>query len=306
MTEPDIFVAGSLHYDIVMDVPHLPGRDETVLGGTMRFVCGGKGGNQAVAAARHGARVAFGGAVGDDQFGRTLLENLTANNVDCRQVSIEPAVASGASVAVVDEAGDYGAVVASGANQLLTPAKLRIPDSAKYLLLQNEIPEPVNHELARRAKELDAKIVLNAAPWRPISRDFLNLLDILVVNRVEAEGMLGRTLAEIDDLISALSIESTGCSLIVTLGADGLVFREPGNVPSHMPSFQVEVISTHGAGDTFVGAMSARLSDGDGLEDTLTYASAAAALHVSAREKDRYTVGRSQTHAFMETARLRA
>lgn len=306
MTEPDIFVAGSLHYDIMMDVPHLPVRDETVMGGAMHFVCGGKGGNQAVAAAQHGARVAFGGAVGDDQFGQTLLEHLAANSIDRTQVFIEPEAASGASIAIVDEAGDYGAVVASGANQLLAPGKLRMPDSTKYLLLQNEIPEPVNRELARQAQELGAKVVLNAAPWRPIRQDLLEHLDILVVNRVEAEGLFGHALDRIEDVTSALTDNSTDCSLIVTLGADGLVYREPDKLPRHMPSYQVDVHSTHGAGDAFVGAVSARLSDGDRLDDALAYASAAAALHVSARDSSTNCIDRAQTIAFMETARPRA
>ena len=130
MTKPSVFVVGSLHYDIVVDAPHLPARDETVIGGPMRFVCGGKGGNQAVAASHHGADVAFGGMVGEDRFGDALASHLRDAGVDIAQVRSTRDAASGASVAVVEDGGDYGAVVASGANLLIDPDQIVMPEHA--------------------------------------------------------------------------------------------------------------------------------------------------------------------------------
>ncbi len=307
MTVGGIFVAGSLHYDIVVDAPALPSKDETVMGGPMRFVCGGKGGNQAVAASRHGADVAFGGMVGQDQFGGALLEHLRQAGVDSSRVSRTGKASSGASVAIVDAAGDYGAVVASGANQLINADRLAIPEGTRYLVLQNEIAEKANRSVAKLAHSAGAKIVLNAAPWRPVDPELMKIVDILIVNRVEAEGLLQCATPSVDQVLSALDKmpPHANCT-VVTLGADGLVFSKGGNRPSHIAPFDVTALSTHGAGDVFVGAMCAELLRESPMRDALTYASAAAALHVSTPVEQRLSIDANQTLSFMGQAHRRA
>ena len=307
MTSGRIFVVGSLHYDIVVDAPRLPSLDETVMGGPMRFVCGGKGGNQAVAASLLGADVHFGGIVGHDRFGDALVENLRKCGVDCSQVIRSNDAASGASVAIVDKEGSYGAVVASGANQSISAGDFDIPGETELLVLQNEIPERECYELALKARSAGVKVVLNAAPWRKCGTELLEIADILVVNRVEAAGLIGFEIGSVDQASSALRElpPSAGC-IIITLGGEGLVFVADGHEPVFLPAFKVPVISTHGAGDAFVGALCADLLGGSVMKDALTYGSAAAALLVSTPVEDRLAIDRDQTLAFMASARLRA
>ena len=303
MTKAGVFVVGSLHYDIVVDAPHLPARDETVIGGPMRFVCGGKGGNQAVAASHHGADVAFGGMVGEDRFGDALASHLRDAGVDIAQVRSTRDAASGASVAVVEDGGDYGAVVASGANLLIDPDQIVMPEHAAWLVLQNEIPEPVNLEMARRARTAGMKVILNAAPWRPRSIELRDMIDVLVVNRVEAEGLCGQSINSKDAALSAVG-ECDLCIplVVVTLGADGLAYRLYGHRPQHLEGFDVETVSSHGAGDAFVGALCSALVRSEAFAEALLYASAAAALHVSTTLEERMSIGRERTAAFLASA----
>ncbi|MEX0346697.1 MAG: PfkB family carbohydrate kinase [Rhizobiaceae bacterium] len=307
MTIGMIFVVGSLHYDIVVDAPKLPSLDETVMGGPMRFVCGGKGGNQAVAASLHGAGVHFGGIVGHDRFGDALIENLRKCGVDCSQVIRSNDAVSGASVAIIDKDGGYGAVVASGANQSIAADDFVIPDETEILVLQNEIPERACFGLAEKARSAGVKIVLNAAPWRRFETKILEVADILVVNRVEASGMFGDQIDSVDQSLTSLRDRPIplGCA-VITLGDDGLVFADDGGEPEYLPSFDVPVISTHGAGDAFVGAMCAELLLGSATNGALAYASAAAALHVSTPVENRLSIDRDQTLAFMASAHLRS
>ena len=291
MNKAHVFVVGSLHYDIVLNAPHLPARDETVMGENVQFVCGGKGGNQAVAASSHGAKVSFAGAVGKDFFADALLEHLANAGVETSQIAQSGAMASGMSVAIVDPNGDYGAVVASGSNQNIQANGISLPADTGLLLLQNEIPEPVNMHIANRAREAGAKVILNAAPMRGLSEALLGLVDVLIVNRVEAEALFDQPLPTTNDALAVLKDHDLPCpTVVVTLGAEGLVFATVETGPQHLRAQEVETISSHGAGDAFVGALSARLVFGDGLPDALSYASVAAALHVSTPVEERHGI----------------
>jgi ribokinase len=204
-SQPVIVVVGSLHYDIMVDAPDRPRKGETVAGHAWRPKFGGKGGNQAIAAARAGARVRMAGAVGDDEFGRFLLERLAAGSVDRDHVATLPGTGSGMSVAISDAGGDYGAVIVSGANLSIDPqavADAGLWRDARALILQNEVPEAVNVSAARAAKATEAIVCLNAAPVRAMSSELASLVDVLVVNAVEAEDMCG---IAVDDLPSALA-----------------------------------------------------------------------------------------------------
>jgi ribokinase len=155
LTAPVIVVVGSLHYDIMVDAPDRPRKGETVTGYAWRPKFGGKGGNQAVAAAKAGATVRMAGAVGDDDFGQFVLDRLEASGVDRSRVVQLTDVGSGMSVAISDAGGDYGAVIVSGANLRIKEADLADPGlwtGARALILQNEVPEAVNLAAARAAK----------------------------------------------------------------------------------------------------------------------------------------------------------
>ncbi|MGR3503380.1 PfkB family carbohydrate kinase [Pseudaestuariivita sp.] len=253
-----VFVCGSLHLDVVLRAPHLPGKDETVTGSAVDYVFGGKGGNQAVAAARMGAETRFAGRVGSDAFAERLREGLTAASVDIAQLQTG-AGASGMSAAIVDAAGDYGAVIVSAANLEIDVSQIEVPPVTEVVLLQNEVPEAVNLAVAEKAKAIGAQVWLNAAPARPLSPALLGGLDMVVVNRVEAEA-LGKI----------------ACPVLTTLGSAGVFYQGKA-----FPAYAVEVISTHGAGDMFQGALAAEWVRIKDMAQAIDFAQAAAALHVS-------------------------
>ena len=285
--QPVIVVVGSLHYDIMVDAPDRPRKGETVAGHAWRPKFGGKGGNQAIAAARAGARVRMAGAVGDDEFGRFLLERLAAGSVDRDHVTTLPGTGSGMSVAISDAGGDYGAVIVSGANLSIDPqavADAGLWRDARALILQNEVPEAVNVSAARAAKATGAIVCLNAAPVRTMPSELASLVDVLVVNAVEAEDMCG---IAVDDLPSALAaarrLSSGFGTVVVTAGGAGVAGLQRGAEPVALPALPVSLVSTHGAGDVFVGALAASMvRNGDApLLVHLQAANMAAAEHVS-------------------------
>jgi ribokinase len=269
-----------LHHDVVVDAPGLPRPDQTVIGSAVRYAFGGKGGNQAAAAARAGAEVHMAGAVGSDDAAMTLREALDAAGVRRGGVQTHPGP-SGMSVAITLPDGSYGAVIVSGSNLMFRPEAVAFPRNCALLLLQSEIPEPVNLFLARRAKSDNQRVVLNAAPARPVSADLLSCLDLLVVNRGEAADLLGRPEDGLDAPAAAQDLLAHGpAAVIVTLGGDGLVLAEATGA-AHHPARRVPVISTHGAGDAFIGALAAEWGRGASLAEAAAFGQAAAALHVS-------------------------
>lgn len=277
----DVAVVGSLHLDIMVAAPRLPGRDETLIGSSWHYKCGGKGGNQAVAAARFGARTAFGGQSGADDFGDRLRANLVAAGVDITHVGIDAAHGSGMSVAISEASGEYGAVVVSGANLTIDAGRVARDWAglwdAKVLLLQNEIPEAVSLAAAQAVKAKGGRVVLNAAPARKMSAAFLALVDLLVVNRVEAAMLSGA-----EDMAQALaSLHAPGRDVVLTRGGDGLMLMTRDGARVDVPALPVKMISSHGAGDCFCGALAARLAAGDGIEAACRFATEAAGRFVS-------------------------
>ncbi len=282
----DVAVAGSLHLDIMVAAPRLPGRDETLIGSAWHYKCGGKGGNQAVAAARFGARTAFGGQTGQDYFGARLRANLKEAGVDVTHVGIDPTQGSGMSVAISEAAGEYGAVVVSGANLTLKEEEIATRWaslwSAKLLLLQNEIPEAISLTAARLARANGARVILNAAPARAMSPEFLSLIDVLVVNRVEAAMLSGEDNPE----MALTALHHPDWDVVLTRGGEGLIAMTRDGKRFAMPALPVKLISSHGAGDCFCGALAARLAAGDGLMTACGFASTAAGLFVSTLEEN--------------------
>lgn len=283
--EPVVLVVGSLHHDIMVEADHLPRVDETAVGHRWYPKFGGKGGNQAVAVAATGGAARMYGAVGADGFGEFLLQALDRRRVDRRFVGRLQGVSSGMSVAIQDRSGDYAATIVSGANLQIDPAGLQDPAvwrDVRSLVLQNEIPEAVNLAAVRAAKARGVTVILNAAPARSLPEEFLDFIDVLVVNAVEAE-MSGS--APVTDLVSASraaqQLARGNLAVIVTAGASGLALCAPGSDPVAMPARKVTVVSTHGAGDCFTGTLAAALAQGHPLAEACAQAAEAAARHVA-------------------------
>ena len=291
MTDPDVAVVGSLHLDIMVDAPRLPGLDETLMGSAWRSKCGGKGGNQAVAAARFGASTAFGGRIGADDFGQRLHRHLIDAGVDAACLEVDRVHGSGMSVAITEAQGEYGAVVVSGAN-LRIDAQAMVDGWARLwtcrvLLLQNEVPEAVNLAAARAVKDKGGQVVLNAAPARALHTDLAPLVDVLVVNRVEAEMLTGCHAPE----EAAQALHAPGRDVILTRGGEGLTLMSRSGDLFQLEALPVRMLSSHGAGDCFCGALAARLAGRSSLFDACAFAAAAAALHVSTPEDRHRDIG---------------
>jgi ribokinase len=285
-----VIVVGSLHYDIMVDAPYRPRKGETIAGRRWSPKFGGKGGNQAVAARRQGVPTVMVGAVGDDSFGTALLAGLDRARVDRTNVAVLSGVGSGMSVAIFDDDGDYGTVIVSGANLAIAPgqASAELLSQGKVLVLQNEIPEIVNEAAARHARDLGVATILNAAPARPFTTSLAELVDVLVVNAIEAEMLGGGHVSSLETAGSAAErlAERFRC-VVVTAGGDGVGSFDWFGRAVKLPGIKVAVASTHGAGDTFVGTLAARMAVGDPFEPALSIANREAAKLVSTPEGKR-------------------
>jgi ribokinase len=289
-------VFGSLHLDIMVQAPGRPRLGETMVGQGWSLKEGGKGGNQAVEAARHGARTAMVGAVGADDFGDRLIAHLRQHCVETQAVRVVPGGASGMSVALVEPQGDYGAVIVSGVNLSLGPEAVAAAASmiggARWLLLQNEVPEEANIAAAEAAQAGGCRVILNAAPMRELPLGLLARVDILVVNAVEAEALCD---APVESAAGAAYAAKALLALVpcavVTAGGHGLAIADRHGAHDIVPAHDVVVCSTHGAGDAFVGALGARLAAGAPVRDAVRYANAAAALVVATPPEGRGGLG---------------
>ena len=263
----DILVIGSLNADLVVRAPRFPNPGETISGQDLQIIPGGKGANQAVAAARQGASVAMVGRVGGDSFGPLLIHNLRQNNVDAAHVQIDPQSATGTAIIVVDANGQNSIVLSPGGNGRVGPADLDSIFFSNYmlLLLQLEIPVEAVAAAARHAKESGLYVLLNPAPARPLPEDLISLPDFLLPNETELSLLTGQP---VNDVASAESAARTllGCgakNVIVTLGAKGalIVNRE---MTKHVPAFSIDVVDSTAAGDAFIGGFAASLMESGG------------------------------------------
>jgi len=280
-----VYVAGSINMDVVATADRHPGIGETVGGNAVLYFPGGKGANQAVAAARLGAPTALIGRLGTDAFGRDLKAFLAAQGVDLSFVRKTEKAHTGTAIITVANA-DNTIIVISGANALVDAADIAAPALAKgdIAVSQFEIPLPAIDAFFQRARAAGATTILNPAPARELSREMLDLVDILILNESEL-GFLTRTRLRDSDyhtrfIDAARALQPGEDKIIcVTLGKRGLLALIDGN-PLIVPGRAVNAVDTTGAGDCFVGAVAAQLAAGKSIREALAYANVAASISV--------------------------
>ena len=274
-----ILVVGSLHLDVIVHSSRLPKPDETLLGDKVSYRFGGKGGNQAVAAAKIDAQVFMAGRIGTDNFGKQIYDTLSNQNINLDGLKMVDE-ATGMSVALIGSDGIYSAVVVSGANQTIDLSEIAVPDDLTVLVLQNEINTDANFEIIKKVPK-STFIILNAAPALTPNKDFFERIDLLVVNQLEAKMLLNEEPSIFNNLDALRKLQNLGPKeVIITMGADGYTgISKNGEIFSE-PGIKVDVLSTHGAGDSFVGTLAAFICKGEPINIAAQYAQASSALHV--------------------------
>jgi ribokinase len=276
-----IIVVGSINMDLVVRAPRHPQPGETILGSDFQTFPGGKGANQAAAAARLGGQVVMIGRVGMDSFGDTLLANLQKNHVNTRFVLRSQEVPSGVALITVNEAGQNNIVVVPGANYRLSPEDIRAAEAAfigaSAVLLQLEIPLETVVEAVKLGNKHGARVILNPAPAQPLDSSLLEMVDILIPNEQELALLTGIQ----SILVGAETLKSIGVGcLVVTLGSKGVLVLEEDSA-RHLIGHEVSVVDTTAAGDAFVGAFALALSENRSLHEAAEWGNAAGALSVT-------------------------
>ena len=281
MPNPRILVIGSTNTDMVVRAPALPAPGQTVLGGAFRMTPGGKGANQAVAAARAGGAVTFLTAVGDDAFGRERVAEFRREGIETRYIAVKVEAPSGVALIMVDAKGENLIAVAPGANGRLSPADLEAAEdvfrAAEMVILQLEIPMETALWAANRAWGHGKPVLLNPAPMPPdgLPRDLLTAVDILTPNEGEARA-LAPDAATLEDAAADI-LEQGPKALAVTQGQCGVtVFTQSETFT--VPALPVRAVDTVGAGDCFSAALGVALAEGNSLRDAARFAVVAAGL----------------------------
>lgn len=278
-----ILVVGSSNTDLVCRTTALPRPGETVSGTTFERIAGGKGANQAVAAARAGAEVFFAGAVGDDAFGTARLDDLRADGIDVSYTVIRPDTPSGVALIVVADDGENQIVIIPGANGSVTSEQaLAAIDATQpsVISLALEIPfETIDAVVSNKPD--GSLVVLNAAPFDIRVAAIASGIDVLVCNETESETLLGHPVDAENAREAALAIVKLGAqAAVITLGREGAAFAS-GRDASIVPSPAMNVVDTTGAGDAFCGALAAWLADGESISDSISSAVCAGAIAVT-------------------------
>jgi len=281
-----VLVVGSSNTDMIIRVPRIPRPGETILGGEFTMAGGGKGANQAVAAARAGGRVTLVARVGDDVFGERALAGFVADGIDTRFVLRTSGAASGVALIDVDDRGENSISVASGANALLSAADVESAAeafaAADIVLVQLESPIETVEAAVRKAGEKGVPVILNPAPARPLDEDLLSLVSVLTPNESEAELLSGLAVRDADGVQRAAArLRARGAaSVVITLGERGAYASSP-EFEGLVPAFKVDPVDTTAAGDVFNGALAVALAERLPLTEALRFAQAAAAISVT-------------------------
>lgn len=284
---PKVVIIGSFNIDMVSKAPHLPRPGETVLGGPFVMVPGGKGSNQAICASRLGAEVYFVGCVGNDTFGEIAKNNFKRERINIDYLEVSSETHTGVALIFVDEkSGENMIVVAPGANMKVTKKTIdnaiEIVKDADVILTQFEIPIETVEYVVKVVKNIKKpKLILNPAPAREVNPHIWEDIDLITPNRSELEAISGITIESRDDIERAVEkVISLGVkNVVVTLGKEGaLVVNKEKSI--YVPSFEVDVVDTTGAGDAFNGGLAVALAEGKGLEEAVYFANAVAGLKV--------------------------
>jgi len=287
-SRPRIVVVGSANTDLVVRIATLPRPGETVLGGAFSQVGGGKGANQAVAAARAGGEVTFVAKVGDDAYGQAAISSYEAEGIVTTHVTTAPGVASGVALILIDAEGENSIAVASGANSKLAPSDIdaaaEVIAAADIVLVQLEIPLATVRRVVEIASGAGRPVILNPAPACTLDDDLLRQLSLITPNESEASLLTGLDVKDtgIAATAAAQLIGRGAAAAIVTLGKEGSLVLDSGSpTPQHVPSHTVTAIDTVAAGDVFNGALAVALAEGRSLTDAAAFATAAAAIAVT-------------------------
>lgn len=298
-----IAVVGSSNTDMIISMGRIPKPGETIIGGDFAMAAGGKGANQAVAAARAGGRVSFIARVGDDLFGEQAIRGFAADGIDVRHVLKDGSAPSGVALIFVGGDGENSIGVASGANARLSPDDIALAreaiGSAGVLLVQLEIPiETVRAAVLAAAR--DARVILNPAPAQPLDDDLLGRVSILTPNETEAALLTG---LEVEDeagaALAAEALRRRGPEIvIITLGAKGALVSDASGTRL-VPAFSVDPVDTTAAGDVFNGALAIALSEDRPLDEAVRFANAAAAISVTRPGAQPSAPGRTEIEALI-------
>ncbi len=299
-----IVEVGSLNMDLVVRMPRIPKPGETLLGGIFATFPGGKGANQAVAAARLGAQVTMLGRVGADAFGRELLDVLKKEGIDTRYIGVDENAATGVALIEVDENGQNSIAVASGANFTVTAEEIernlaQIP-ALDWLVMPLETPLETIFCAARMARQKGARVMLNPAPAQRLADELLALIDVIIPNEHEAAFITGVDVGSEDALVAAGTafLDKGVGSVILTLGNRGSFILEKTGA-HRLPAVPVRAVDTTAAGDCFVGALAVGLAEGRSLADAAGFASAAAAISVTRMGAQPSMPTREETDCFI-------
>jgi len=304
MSREAISVVGSIHMDFIIFVGRFPKPGETITGKGFEMQPGGKGANQAVAAARLGKEVYMIGRVGDDYVGDQLIRNLKENKVNTFHVFKTPGVHSGIALITVDSKGENTIVVAPGADNYLLPNDIDDAEESlkksKILLIQYEIPPKTIQYAVKKAKNLGLTVIVNPAFVRKLPNEFYKYVDILTPNRLEALEITGeKTVLEAGRKLLKMGVGT----VVITLGAEGaLVFHGKGHFK--IPAVKVKPVDTTGAGDAFNGALAVAILEEKSVEEAVKFASAAAALKVTKPGAQRGLPSREELESFLENIKI--
>jgi ribokinase len=264
---PDILVIGSLNADLVVRAPRFPKPGETISGDDLLTIPGGKGANQAVAAAKLGANVAIVGRVGSDSFGPFLIRSLQSNHVDTSHVHTDES-ATGTAIIVVDSNGQNSIVLSAGANGKVSPADVDHASSLNpsLILLQLEIPIPTVLHAAKLARSKHVQVILNPAPAQPLPDELIALADFIIPNETELSLLTGLEVIDISSAETAAKVllERGAKHVIVTLGEKGALIVSDKQA-THVNSYKVNVVDTTAAGDAFIGGFATKILESGSL-----------------------------------------
>lgn len=281
-----LVVLGSVNADHVLQVPSFPRPGETLLGHSYQVIPGGKGANQAVAAARLGADTAFIACVGDDSFGHHIMRDFEQDGINIQAVMVEENKPTGIAMIQVAATGENSICISAEANACLTPTRLLphhdLIECADTLLMQLETPMATILAAAKVAKQASTRVVLNPAPAQALSDELLALVDLITPNETEAELLTGISVSDMDSAQQAAQIlhDKGVAQVMITLGSEGVWVSESG-VGQQVKGFRVQAVDTTAAGDTFNGGLLAGLQAGLVLAEAIRFAHAAAALSVT-------------------------